>query len=76
MKCTKCQELIPEGRLKALPETRTCTECSTTSAWYVRNIMAGKTEYMETEIIKDPKAAEVLREMDLKVGWQSNLKKE
>jgi hypothetical protein len=38
--------------------------------------MAGKTEYMETEIIKDPKQAEVLREMDLKVGWQSNLKKE
>jgi hypothetical protein len=76
MKCTKCQELIPEGRLKALPETRTCTECSTTSAWYLRNIVSGKTEYMETEIIKDPKAAEVLREMDLKVGWQSNLKKE
>jgi len=76
MKCTKCQELIPAGRLKALPDTRTCTECSTTSAWYVRNIMAGKTEYMETEIIKDPKAAEVMREMDLKVGWQSNLKKE
>jgi len=76
MKCTKCQELIPEGRLKALPETRTCTECSTTSAWYLRNIVSGKTEYMETEIIKDPKSAEVLRKMDLNVGWQSNLKKE
>ena len=76
MKCTKCQELIPEGRLKALPETRTCTECSTTSAWYLRNIVSGKTEYMETEIIKDPKQAEILREMDKKVGWQSNLKKE
>ena len=63
-------------RLKALPETKTCVKCSTTTAWYVRNVVAGKTEYMETEIIKDPKAAEVLREMDLKVGWQSNLKKE
>ena len=75
-KCVTCKEVIPAGRVKALPSTRTCTECSTTTAWYVRNIVAGKTEYMETEIIKDPKAAEVMREMDLKVGWQSNLKKE
>ena len=68
MKCTKCQELIQEGRLKALPEATTCVECSTTSAWYLRNILAGKTEYMETEIIKDPKQAEVLREMDKQRG--------
>ena len=76
MTCIKCKEPIHEMRLKALPETKTCVKCSTTSAWYLRNIVSGKTEYMETEIIKDPKAAEVLREMDLKVGWQSNLKKE
>jgi len=76
MICTKCQKEISEGRLKALPETKTCVECSDTQAWYLRNVVAGKTEYMETEIIKDPKAAEVLRKMDLNVGWQSNLKKE
>ena len=75
MKCKTCKELIPEGRLKALPDTRTCTECSTTSAWYVRNILAGKTEYMETEIIKDPEAAVVLREMDKRAGWGSNIVK-
>jgi len=68
MKCIKCQEPIPEGRLKALPETRTCTECSTTSAWYLRNIVTGNNEYMESEIIKDPKHAEVLRELDRKGG--------
>ena len=75
MICTKCHEDIQPGRLKALPNAKTCVKCSTTTAWYVRNVVAGKTEYMETEIIKDPKAAEVLREMDLKVGWDSNLKK-
>ena len=75
MICTKCHEDIQPGRLKALPNAKTCVKCSTTSAWYVRNVVAGKTEYMETEIIKDPKAAEVLREMDLNVGWNSNLKK-
>lgn len=74
-KCITCNELIPEGRVKALPSTRTCTECSTTTAWYVRNVVAGKTDYMETEVIKDAKLGEVLREMDKKVGWGSNLDK-
>ena len=74
-KCVTCKEVIPAGRVKALPSTRTCTECSTTTAWYVRNIVAGKTEYMETEIIKDAKLGAVLREMDKKVGWGSNLDK-
>lgn len=76
MICTKCNEEIQPGRLKALPETKTCVECSTTDAWYLRNVVSGKTEYMETEIIKDPKHAKVLREMDRRVGWASNLKKE
>ena len=76
MKCIKCQELIPQKRLEIIPETKTCVECSDTSAWYVRNVVVGKTEYMETEIIKDPKHAEVLREMDKRVGWGSNIKKE
>ena len=74
-KCITCNELIPEGRVKALPSTRTCTECSTTTAGYVRNVVAGKTDYMETEIIKDAKLGAVLREMDKKVGWGSNLDK-
>ena len=68
MNCIKCKEPIQEGRLKALPETKTCVECSTTSAWYVRNVVAGKTEYMEHEIIKDPKHAETLKAIDAKGG--------
>lgn len=74
--CKTCKEPIQEGRLKALPDTTTCVECSTQTAWYLRNIVSGKTDYMETEIIKDPKAAEQMREMDMKVGWVSNLVKD
>jgi len=28
--CSKCLKPIPEGRLKALPNTQTCTNCSDT----------------------------------------------
>ena len=73
--CNKCQEPIQEGRIKAIPDATTCVACSTTSQWYLRNIVSGKTEYMETEIIKDAKLGAVLREMDKKVGWGSNLDK-
>ena len=75
MQCIKCNGAIQEGRLKALPDTRTCVECSTTHAFYVRNIISGKTDYMETEVIKDPKHADTLRAMDRNVGWKSNLAK-
>ena len=64
MNCCKCNEVINPLRLKALPDTKTCVKCSTTSAWYVRNIISGKTEYAETEIIKDSSDASTIRKMD------------
>jgi len=75
MKCSKCQCDINPLRLKALPHTKVCVKCSTTSAWYVRNIISGKTEYAETEIIKDSSAASTIRKMDQRLGWGSNLYK-
>jgi hypothetical protein len=30
-KCIKCDDIIPEGRLKALPNATTCISCSTAS---------------------------------------------
>jgi len=75
MKCIKCQCDINPLRLKALPDTKVCVKCSTTSAWYVRNIISGKTEYAETEIIKDSSAASTIRKMDQRLGWSSNLYK-
>lgn len=75
MKCCKCQSEINPLRLKALPNTKVCVNCSTTRAWYVRNIISGKTEYAETEIIKDVEAADSIRKMDQRLGWGSNLYK-
>ena len=75
MKCCKCQSEINPLRLKALPNTKVCVNCSTTKAWYVRNIISGKTEYAETEIIKDVEAADSIRKMDQRLGWGSNLYK-
>ena len=75
MKCTKCNTKINPLSLKAVPGTKTCVNCSTTEAWYVRNIISGKTEYAETEIIKDSSAASTIRKMDQRLGWGSNLYK-
>jgi uncharacterized protein YerC len=75
MICIKCQKEINPLRIKALPETKTCVNCSTTSRWYVRNVISGKTTYAETEVIKDPEAAKTISNMDRRLGWGSNLHK-
>ena len=38
MNCCKCSKEINPLRIKALPEAKTCVNCSTTSRWYVRNV--------------------------------------
>jgi len=75
MNCTKCGNIINPLRVKAIPGTKVCVNCSTTKAWYVRNVISGKTEYAETEIIKDVDAADTIRKMDQRLGWGSNLYK-
>jgi len=75
MECVKCKEVIPTGRLKALPGTKVCVNCSDTQRWYLRNIISGKTTYSEAEIIKDPELAVKMRKMDRRAGWGSNLYK-
>ena len=75
MNCCKCNKEINPLRIKALPNTRTCVNCSDVSPWYVRNIISGKTTYCETEIVKDPVLAEDMRRMDKRFGWGSNLHK-
>jgi hypothetical protein len=75
MNCKKCNSKINPLRLKALPETKVCVNCSDTSRWYVRNIISGKTTYCETEVIKDPESAKTIAAMDRRTGWGSNLHK-
>lgn len=75
MNCCKCNNEINPLRLKAIPTTKVCVNCSDTSRWYVRNIISGKTTYAETEIIKDPDTAKSIAAMDRRAGWGSNLYK-
>lgn len=70
-RCIVCNILIPEGRLKILPNTRTCVEHSTTSAYNVRPVHTGTSAddaMQDIAIIKDPEAAaEYDRLRDLKL---------
>ena len=75
MICVKCNETINPLSVKALPGTKNCVSCSSTSRWYVRNVISGKTCYAETEVIKDPETAKEIASMDRRTGWGSNLHK-
>ena len=75
MICLSCGTTINPLRLKALPTTRTCVGCSTQDKWYTRNIISGKTDYSELEVIKDSDTASRFRQMDKRSGWGSNLVK-
>ena len=60
MNCIKCGTVINPLRLKALPGTKVCVNCSTTAPIYARPIISGKTTYSELEIIKDPVAKDAV----------------
>ena len=66
MRCTQCQSVIPKARLKALPNTKTCIECSNVERNYVRTIISGKTTYSEWEVIKNKDTKEYLKRLDSK----------
>ena len=51
MICITCGKKIPEGRLKALPKTDTCIDCSTSGKKVAFKIIESKTEYSELEIV-------------------------
>jgi len=66
MQCSKCQAKIPAARLKALPNTKTCVECSNVERNYVRTIISGKTTYSEWEVIKNKETKQYLEKLDSK----------
>lgn len=61
MKCKKCGIEIPEGRLKALPNTTVCTPCSTENPYFVNQVVKDDEDYTELEFIKDPNTIDELR---------------
>jgi hypothetical protein len=66
MDCCKCYKPIPKARLKALPNTKTCVECSDIERNYVRTIISGKTTYSEWEVIKNKDTKDYLQKLDAK----------
>lgn len=61
--CVKCGNEIPEGRLKALPDTKVCTKCSSEGAYYANPVINGDEDYAALEFTKDPKAIAELERM-------------
>jgi len=51
MNCVKCGEIIPEGRLKALPGTKTCVNCSGTKKKGTVTLMKGEGDHTWIETI-------------------------
>lgn len=65
--CNVCNEQIPQGRLKAKPDARTCVEHSNTSRYSGRMVIHHKTGN-EIEIYKDPKLAKEMFRLDTTKG--------
>ena len=49
--CIECGELIPEGRIKALPDTETCILHSNVEKKKGFRVISSKTTYTELEIV-------------------------
>ena len=67
-KCKICNAIIPAGRLKALPNTRTCVEHSNEERYYVNSIVKSDEDYFEIELIKDPKVIAQLEAAKKSIG--------
>lgn len=51
--CRKCGNDISEGRLKALPNTKICVNCSNINKKKGFNVISGDEDYSELQIIDD-----------------------
>jgi len=49
--CKKCGKMIPEGRLKALPNAQTCVACSSVQKKGVVTVMKGEGDHTWIETI-------------------------
>jgi hypothetical protein len=51
MNCTICQSPINPLRLKVLPSTKTCVDCSNTERVGCHTVISGKNTYSEIQIV-------------------------
>ena len=74
-KCISCEELIPKARLKALPHTKECVQCSSEERNMVRSVITGKNTYSEVEVIKSKEGKQNMSRIEGRgrVGYGSML---
>ncbi|MDJ1496720.1 TraR/DksA C4-type zinc finger protein [Cytophagaceae bacterium DM2B3-1] len=68
MNCIHCGSEIPEARLKAIPTTKTCIDCSKTNRVYGFAVISGKTTYSEIQIVTEETAQDLYTQQDRKGG--------
>lgn len=71
MNCHKCGQVIPAGRLEALPNTKTCTPCSSTEKVGVIQVITGKTTYSNLQFV-DQKTANRINKAMRRSGQSPN----
>ena len=49
--CVSCSEIIPEGRLKVLPNTKVCTKCSSTEKVKGITITVGEGDHTYNDLV-------------------------
>ena len=67
-KCINCNDIIPEGRLKALPTATVCATCSTEEKWSAGHVIHHKTGN-EVCVIKDKEVAKEFHRMSSRAGF-------
>lgn len=65
--CKICNNQIPEGRIKALPNVETCINCSTTDKKAGFRLITGKNTYTELQIV-DQKTFQKLTNLQERKG--------
>lgn len=56
MYCTKCGNVIPQGRIDALPNIKTCVDCADTQKVGVFTVISGKNTYSELQVVSQETA--------------------
>ena len=68
MNCIVCNEVIPEGRIKALPNTKVCVDHSTTERYGCFNVSNHKTGN-KVQVIKDINLAMKINDMAKRMNY-------
>lgn len=70
--CLKCNKEIPEGRLKAKPDTDFCVNCSEEQQVGGFQVISSKTEYSELQVL-DIELATKMRKLQNRRSYAPNL---